>query len=145
MTTTALLTYSTKPRGGVVHTLSLAEALHARGQSVQIIALGDPDKGFFRPTPVPHTILPAPSSADSLEEKVFDSIDALEKGLTALEPDVDILHPQDCISSRAAARVRDARGGVRSCARSTMSTTSPPRRSSTANDRPSSSPTTCSW
>ena len=27
----ALVTYSTKPRGGVVHTLALAEALHAAG------------------------------------------------------------------------------------------------------------------
>lgn len=30
----ALLTYSTKPRGGVVHTLALAEALARAGQEV---------------------------------------------------------------------------------------------------------------
>ena len=30
-TPVALITYSTKPRGGVNHTLALGEALHARG------------------------------------------------------------------------------------------------------------------
>lgn len=112
MTATALLTYSTRARGGVVHTLSLAEALHAAGHPVQIIALGDPAVGFFRPTPVPHTILPAPKDAGSLEEKVFASIEVMAKGLADLDDRVDILHPQDCISARAAARVRDSGAAV---------------------------------
>ena len=43
-----LITYSTKPRGGVVHTLALAEALHATGALVHVLALGDPAAGFFR-------------------------------------------------------------------------------------------------
>ncbi len=49
----ALLTYSVKPRGGVVHTLHLAEALHAGGYPVRIVALGDPAQGFFRPVRAP--------------------------------------------------------------------------------------------
>ena len=44
-----LVTYSVKPRGGAVHTLALAEALHAAGYPVRVIALGDPAAGFFRP------------------------------------------------------------------------------------------------
>ena len=32
----ALLTYSTKPRGGVVHTLCLAEELHRQGYPVHV-------------------------------------------------------------------------------------------------------------
>ena len=44
----ALLTYSVKPRGGVVHTLALAEALHADGYPVRVFALGDPGAGFYR-------------------------------------------------------------------------------------------------
>jgi glycosyltransferase-like protein len=104
----ALVTYSTKPRGGVVHTLSLAEALTARGTPVQVIALGDPDEGFFREVNVPHHIVAAPPRKDTLEERVFASVDALEQGLAAIAHDVDILHTQDCIAARAAARVRDA-------------------------------------
>ncbi len=46
----ALLTYSTKPRGGVVHTLALAEALAALGEDVTVWSLGrGGDEGFFRP------------------------------------------------------------------------------------------------
>jgi glycosyltransferase-like protein len=104
----ALVTYSTKPRGGVVHTLSLAEALMARGMPVHIIALGDPAAGFFRDVAVPHTLIPAPARLPTLEERVFASLDALEAGLGGLVTNFDILHTQDCISARAAARVRDA-------------------------------------
>jgi len=92
----------------VVHTLALAEALHHQGVDVRVVALGDPHEGFYRPTRVPHTILPAPQWRPTLTERVFASIDALEQGLTELAGTVDILHTQDCISARAAARVRDA-------------------------------------
>ncbi|MDX6343818.1 MAG: hypothetical protein QOH87_3956, partial [Trebonia sp.] len=36
----ALLTYSTKPRGGVVHTLALAESLADMGVEVDVWTLG---------------------------------------------------------------------------------------------------------
>ena len=110
----ALLTYSTKPRGGVVHTLQLAEALHDAGVPVQVLALGEPSGGFFRPVRVPVTLVPGPQDAVDLEAKVSGSIDALEGALhdlVAAQPDV-VLHAQDCISARAAARVRDAGCGV---------------------------------
>jgi len=103
----ALVTYSTKPRGGVVHTLELAEALLADGVAVHIIALGDPRTGFFRETKVPHTFIPAPAWADTLDERVFRSVDALADGLRPLAKEFSILHTQDCIAARAAARVRD--------------------------------------
>lgn len=108
----ALVTHSTKPRGGLVHTLSLAEALHAQGFPVHLVALGDPRAGLFRPTEVPHTVLPGPSKAGTtLEERVFAAIDILETGLADLAPRFGhdaVLHAQDCIAARAAARVRDA-------------------------------------
>ncbi|MBW0118100.1 MSMEG_0565 family glycosyltransferase, partial [Pseudonocardia abyssalis] len=103
----ALLTYSTKPRGGVVHTLCLAEELHRQGYPVHVVTLGDPDVGFFRPVDVPHTIVPVRERAGTLDERVFAAIDALTEGLRAIAGDFDILHPQDCISARAAVTVRD--------------------------------------
>jgi glycosyltransferase-like protein len=107
----ALVTYSTNPRGGVVHTLSLGEALHAAGRPVCVVALGDPDEGFHRPIAVPHILIAAPPKAATLEERVFDSVDALASGLAALTDRFSIFHTQDCISARAACRVRD--GGAR--------------------------------
>lgn len=104
----ALVTYSVKPRGGVVHTLALAETLHAAGYPVRVIALGDPAAGFFRPVAAPFTIIEAPPSLPTLEERVFANVDALAAGLGPLAAEYPLLHTQDCISARAACRVRDA-------------------------------------
>ena len=103
-----LVTYSVKPRGGAVHTVHLAEALHAAGYPVRVIALGDPDVGFFRPVRAPVTIIPAPPHLPTLEERVFASVAALAEGLGPLAAAYPVLHTQDCISARAACQVRAA-------------------------------------
>ena len=103
----ALLTYSVKPRGGVVHTLHLAEALHEAGYPVRVVALGDPAEGFFRPVRAPCTIVPAPPHLPTLEERVFASVDALATGLSGLTGNYPVWHAQDCISARAACQIRD--------------------------------------
>jgi glycosyltransferase-like protein len=108
----ALLTYSTRPRGGVVHTLAIAEALAAAGVDVHVFGLGGAGEGFFRPTPVPFTLFPVPQDTGSLEEKVFASIDSLATGLAGVADRFDLLHTQDCISARAATRVRDQGAGL---------------------------------
>jgi glycosyltransferase-like protein len=109
-----LVTYSTKPRGGVVHLLALAEALAKHSFPIEIIALGDEKAGFHRPVDVPCSFVVPPEPAPELEARVFDAIDALEAGLVeragALPP---VLHVQDCIAARAALRVRDAGAPVR--------------------------------
>ena len=103
----AIATYSVRPRGGAVHSLELAEALAAEGVDVTLIALGDPAEGFFRPTTVPVHIVEAPPRTGTLTDRVFSHIAALTSGLTDLAGRFDIVHSQDCISARAAARVRD--------------------------------------
>ena len=109
----ALVTYSTKARGGVVHTLSLADAMAGRAMQVRVVALGNADQDFFRPVRAPYSLVPTSPPADTLEKRVFTSIDDLEAGLSTIAGEVDILHAQDCISARAAARVRDAGASVR--------------------------------
>ena len=104
----ALTTYSVKPRGGVVHTLELAEALQAAGVDVTVIAMGERGAGFFRNVSVPVRIIESPPWEDTLERRVFSWIDAMTAGLNKLRNEFDIVHSQDCISTRAAARVRDA-------------------------------------
>ena len=109
MTPVGLVTYSTKPRGGVVHLLALAEGLARRSYPVEIVALGDQEAGFYRPVAVPCSFIAPPDPAPELEARVFAAIDALASGLAeragALPP---VLHVQDCIAARAALRVRDA-------------------------------------
>jgi glycosyltransferase-like protein len=104
----ALTTYSVKPRGGVVHTLELAEALQAAGVDVTVVALSDQGKGFFREVGVPVRLIDAPPPAPTLEERVFQSIATLTEYLGEIGDQFDIVHSQDCISARAAARIRDA-------------------------------------
>jgi glycosyltransferase-like protein len=110
----ALLTYSVKPRGGVVHTLALAEALHEAGYPVRVFALGDPATGFYRPVRAPFTIIPAPPVLPTLEERVFASVDALADALAGQAAGYPVMHAQDCISARAACRIRDRGPGGRS-------------------------------
>jgi len=100
----ALLTYSTKPRGGVVHTLALAEALAAAGQDIAVWALGrDGDSGFFRPVDpaVRLAVVPFPDGgpSESVGERILRSIAVLREAFTP--GDYDIVHAQDCISANA--------------------------------------------
>ena len=47
----ALFTYSTKPRGSVIHALELAEALHHLGHQVCLYALSKPGDCFdYKPS-----------------------------------------------------------------------------------------------
>lgn len=107
----ALVSHSTTPRGGHVHTLGLAEALHRAGRPVHVVALGDPAAGLYRPTDVPHTVLCGPSRAGTtLEERVLAAIELLAAGLAERIAEFDVLHAQDCIAARAALRAREATG-----------------------------------
>ncbi|MEV5843986.1 MSMEG_0565 family glycosyltransferase [Streptomyces sp. NPDC051985] len=100
----ALLSYSTRPRGGVVHTLHLAEALAALGEDVTVWTLGrGGDTGFFRPVSpaVRLRIVPfADGPADeTVGRRVLRSIATLRD---AFDPaPYDIVHAQDCISANA--------------------------------------------
>jgi glycosyltransferase-like protein len=102
----ALLSYSTKPRGGVVHTLALAEALAALGEDVTVWTLGrGGDSGFFRPVDprVRLSIVPFPDVADeTVGARILRSISVLRAAFTPDE--YDIVHAQDCISANAVDR-----------------------------------------
>jgi glycosyltransferase-like protein len=97
----ALATYSTRPRGGVVHTLALAEALADLDHQVTVWTLGrDGDRAFFRPLDerVEVRTVPGPEDSD-VGRRIVRSIDALR---TAFDPaGVDVVHAQDCISANA--------------------------------------------
>jgi glycosyltransferase-like protein len=103
----ALLSYSTRPRGGVVHTLALAEALAALGEDVTVWTLGrGGDAGFFRPVnpAVRVEVVPFPDGPpeETVGARILRSIATLR---TAFDPTpYDVVHAQDCISANAAGR-----------------------------------------
>jgi glycosyltransferase-like protein len=99
----ALATYSTRPRGGVVHTLALAEALAARGEDVTVWTLArGGDTGFFRPVDPAVTVraVPFPDVPDEgVSERILRSIAALASAVDVAG--ADVVHAQDCISANA--------------------------------------------
>ncbi|WP_415971286.1 MSMEG_0565 family glycosyltransferase [Rhodococcus sp. 077-4] len=102
----ALLTYSSKPRGGVVHTLALAEALARAGQDVSVWSLGrGGDSAFYRAVDPAVTVRMVPfehRENEGVGDRILRSIDVLEQAFT---PELyDIVHAQDCISANAVCR-----------------------------------------
>ena len=99
----SLLTYSTKPRGGVVHTLNLAEALAKAGAEVTVWSLargGDP--GFFRPVDPAVSVRLArfeDREGDTVTDRIVRSIEVMRSEFDSTA--TDIVHAQDCISANA--------------------------------------------
>ena len=101
----ALLTYSTKPRGGVVHTLALAEALADRGHDVTVWSLArGGDTEFFRSVSpsVSVQLVEFPDiEGESVGGRVVRSIARMRASLQSAAG-YDVVHAQDCITANAA-------------------------------------------
>jgi glycosyltransferase-like protein len=103
----AMLTYSTRPRGGVVHALKLAERLRARGADVTLYSLARADdraagSAYFREVSVPFKVFQYSWSPD-LIERLERMIESYARNLPT---DADIYHAQDCVGGTALARMR---------------------------------------
>lgn len=101
----ALLTYSTKPRGGVVHTLALAEALARAGEDVTVWSLGrGGDAAFFRPVDpaVAVRLVPFPDvPGEAVGDRILRSIAVLGDEFARAAERYEVVHAQDCISANA--------------------------------------------
>ena len=127
----AMLTYSVKPRGGVVHSLAVAEALAARARG-QLFAVGRPGEGFFRTPAVPATVVDHVPPDAAFDERVVAMIDAYRAGWRARSRDAAIRSMSSTrrTASRLTRRSRCATpaSSRTSCAPCTTSTTSRRRR-----------------
>ncbi|MEJ2867585.1 MSMEG_0565 family glycosyltransferase [Actinomycetospora sp. OC33-EN08] len=97
-----LSTYSTRPRGGVVHTLALAEALARAGHDVEVWALArGGDTAFFRDVTVPIRLVEVPElDGESVGDRILRSIALLAEALRDAGP-ADVRHAQDCLTANA--------------------------------------------
>ena len=101
-----LVTYSTKPRGGVVHALSLAEALDARGHDVELWALSADGAGFFREPRVPTRLVPVDRRpGEDVEPRILRYAATLADGMRDAGP-ADVHHSEDCLSARSLLALR---------------------------------------
>ncbi|RYF80366.1 MAG: MSMEG_0565 family glycosyltransferase, partial [Comamonadaceae bacterium] len=116
----ALLTHSFNPRGGVVHTLELAEALRALGHAPTVFAPARAGERLFRAVGVPVERVPlldapdAPAApAADLVADVGQRIEAFAQHLqgTGAQHRFDIFHAHDPIGANALIQLRE-RGRV---------------------------------
>lgn len=104
-----LLTHSVNPRGGVVHTLELAHALHDAGHEVTVMAPATAGQRFFRPVRCATHLFPVGGMPHNLVENVGQRIDAIEHSLAGLlgHTRFDVLHTHDPIGGNALANLQD--------------------------------------
>lgn len=105
----ALLMHSLNPRGGVVHTLELADALVAQGHEVTVIAAGRPGQSLFRATRARLSIAPLDELPAGLVPMVRARMQAVARHLLSLDLRAfDVLHSQDSITANALADLQGA-------------------------------------
>lgn len=104
----ALLTHSLNPRGGVVHTVELAHALHDAGHEVVIVAPALDHQSMFRPLRCELVRVPIGPTPPSVAEMVRRRIAAFEDRLVELLQTrlFDVLHAQDPIGANALANLQ---------------------------------------
>jgi glycosyltransferase-like protein len=106
----ALLTHSVNPRGGVVHTLELARALHERGHEVTVLAPAQPGQQFFRDVPHAVSLVPVGPPPAGMADMVGNRIEACTRHLAGLlrQQHFDVLHAHDGIGGNALATLAEA-------------------------------------
>ena len=104
-----MLTYSVKPRGGVVHALEVSEALARRGHDVELMALARPARRSSARRALPLRIVRHAPADAPFDERIEAMLEAYAEGLRPLLADgrYDIVHAQDCLSANAALALRD--------------------------------------
>ncbi|MBE7939096.1 MULTISPECIES: MSMEG_0565 family glycosyltransferase [Ramlibacter] len=105
-----LLTHSVNPRGGVVHTLELADALHERGHRVTVFAPAFAGQALFRPTRCAVELVALTERTNSVVDMVATRRAAFVQHLerTLATRHFDVLHAQDGIGGNALADLVEA-------------------------------------
>ena len=108
-----LYTYSTQPRGSVVHCAALADALVAKGHSVTVYALAKPgSETFFRTLEAQLVLIACEPAPPTLEALIEQRISEFARCVRELSPRHDVHHAQDCLAANALLRGRPKRGAV---------------------------------
>ncbi|EHS51153.1 glycosyl transferase group 1 [Rhizobium sp. PDO1-076] len=104
----AMLTHSTNPRGGVVHSMQLSEALTTLGHEVTLHAPDAKGSGFFREPACRTACFPlkaaAPDMTAMVGQRIDDYVGYFEQTVTR---DFDIFHAHDGISGNALATLKE--------------------------------------
>lgn len=112
MLSIGIFTYSTKPRGSVVHAACLAEALHRKGAQVTLYALSKAGDTFYRPLACALRLIPAEAAPVEVDALIRQRIAELCTGIAELGARHAICHAEDCLAANALALARSVLNGA---------------------------------
>ena len=101
MLSIGIFTYSTKPRGSVVHAACLAEALGRSGAQATLYALSKAGDDFFRPVSCALRLIPAEPAPSEVDALIAQRIAEFRFGIRALAIGHDLCHAEDCLAANA--------------------------------------------
>lgn len=90
----------------MVHTLELAEALHAMGHSVCVYALAKDGVGFDRPLSCAYKLITAQPALEGIDALIQQRIQEFVAYFSQSSETHDCYHAQDCIGANALSRLR---------------------------------------
>src|SRR6188768_445334 len=97
MLSIGIFTYSTKPRGSVVHATYLAEALTRRGHDVTLYALSKAGDLLYRDVACRVVYLTAGKAPTEPDALIRQRVGEVAAGLAELRPRHDVYHAEDCL------------------------------------------------
>jgi glycosyltransferase-like protein len=112
MLSIGIYTYSTRPRGSVVHAVSLAEALIGAGHDATLYALAKPGGRLYRSLACPVELIPAAAAPPEPDALIRQRIDEFVSGIRRAARRHDIFHAQDCLAANALLAVRSPAMGA---------------------------------
>lgn len=112
MLSVGIFTYSTKPRGSVVHAACLAEALQRKGAQVTLYALSKAGDGFYRPLSCALRLIPAEPAPLEVDALIGQRIAEFCTGIAAFGVRHAICHAEDCLAANALVAAKAALGAA---------------------------------
>ena len=112
MSSIGIFTYSSKPRGSVVHAACLAEALERKGARTTLYALSKPGDAFYRSLSCALRLIPAAAAPSQIDELIRQRIEEFRAGIAALGVRHAVCHAEDCLAANALALSKAQLGGA---------------------------------
>ena len=106
MLSIGIFTYSTKPRGSVVHAACLAEALQRKGARATLYALSKSGDAFYRQVSCPVRLIRAEAAPTEVDALIRQRIGEFRAGITSLGSKHRIVHAEDCLAANALAAAK---------------------------------------
>ncbi len=113
MMSVGVFTYSSKPRGSVVHAACLCEALERAGASATLYALSKPGDEFYRSLTCSLRLIPAAAAPQAMDALIAQRIAEFQRGIGVLAPRHAIVHAEDCLAANALIGARGSLLGAR--------------------------------